>query len=106
MMLPRLLLSTAALTLVVSAARADEARTIFDEKVAPGVIFKLANVTGDVKVGRSTTDKLQVIAQVSPFPKEWASWSFRPKSCARIGDSPASGPAYSDPKWLFHPTAA
>jgi hypothetical protein len=66
MMLPRLLLSTAALTLVVSAARADEARTIFDEKVAPGVIFKLANVTGDVKVGRSTTDKLQVIAQVIP----------------------------------------
>ncbi|GIL39521.1 hypothetical protein TMPK1_17580 [Rhodospirillales bacterium TMPK1] len=67
MMLSRLfLLSTAALVLVVSAARADEARTIFDEKVAPGVSFKLTNVTGDVKVGRSSTDKLQIIAQVIP----------------------------------------
>jgi hypothetical protein len=66
MMLPRVLLSTAALTLVVSAARADEARTIFDEKVASGVVFKVTNVTGDVKVSRSATDKLQVVAQVIP----------------------------------------
>jgi hypothetical protein len=67
MMLSRLLLlSTVCLGVVVSSARADEARTVFDDKVAPGVVFKLINVTGDVKVARSQSDKLQVVAQVIP----------------------------------------
>jgi Putative adhesin len=68
MMLSRLAISTAAIALVIAAtaARADDARTVFDEKVPSGVVFKLINVAGDVKVARSSSDHLQVVAKVIP----------------------------------------